>query len=205
MNVGCHYCRISSNKKSKDDYLGCSSCSHTFCTRCITDSRYMNTTRKVVQHRDWKCGRCLNQCCCSVDICTIDHIHCYTYRRTLERHKSVGGKSKMKWTKKKGERVEEESTVFNTTSNKRKREFLSPSRVDENSSCSESISSRYPLRKRRRIIIFSDNKDPSLLKEEIVIDSWTPIRLHRMSELWTYRYYTTKNAARFISPDEIIH
>lgn len=47
----------------------------------------------------WRCNCCLDKCCCCCfQICNLDHLHCHTYKPTVQRHSAPNA---FKWVKSK--------------------------------------------------------------------------------------------------------
>eukprot|EP01127_Copromyxa_protea_P018758 TRINITY_DN5976_c3_g1_i1.p1 TRINITY_DN5976_c3_g1~~TRINITY_DN5976_c3_g1_i1.p1 ORF type:complete len:250 (+),score=35.80 TRINITY_DN5976_c3_g1_i1:76-825(+) len=126
-NLCCHYCRVSSkrrntNKEIKVSYLPCASCRMSYCHLCLKKHLHIDPDQMATE---WTCQRCNNACCCQFSVCTKEHQHCYTYRRTQQRHAQVAA---LKWTKKKKRATspdtdgsDENSTASDTTTPKRKK------------------------------------------------------------------------------------
>jgi len=55
---------------------------------------------EAIKPKSWTCPCCNNKCCCSYTECHQDHIHCFTYKRTLKRHSNSYIQT-AKWLKKK--------------------------------------------------------------------------------------------------------
>lgn len=67
--------------------LHSSSCRMSFCHLCLRKHLQVEEPENLPE--DWLCQRCNNACCCQFSFCTKDHQHCYTYRRTQQRHAQV--------------------------------------------------------------------------------------------------------------------
>jgi hypothetical protein len=98
-NLCCHYCRISANRKlkiKKRNYINCSSCNKRYCDYCFINRNRLNIRIESINLLAWKCACCTQNCCCSYDICKIKHTHCFTYKRTKDRHSKCSPLWKLK-------------------------------------------------------------------------------------------------------------
>jgi len=86
MNKSCHYCRRTITRYPDTKYFPCSSCKKAHCKHCLVEN---GISISVAMRRKWQCPCCQDNCCCSYRVCNINHGHCFTYRRTIDRHAKV--------------------------------------------------------------------------------------------------------------------
>ena len=83
-NKNCHYCEHAPKRTA---FFACSSCEQTFCENC--NSRHLGAPTYFEGQDDadrasWHCPICAKKCCCTLDKCDKNHLHCKRYRRKLK-------------------------------------------------------------------------------------------------------------------------
>eukprot|EP00802_Teleaulax_amphioxeia_P017352 Tamp_17505.p1 GENE.Tamp_17505~~Tamp_17505.p1 ORF type:complete len:407 (-),score=60.17 Tamp_17505:167-1351(-) len=85
-NKNCHYCEHAPKRSA---FFAClnPSCDQTFCENC--NSRHLGAPTYFQGQDDanrvsWHCPICTRNCCCTLDTCDRDHLHCKRYRRKLK-------------------------------------------------------------------------------------------------------------------------
>lgn len=94
-NICCHHCRISQRRRPSMEYVKCFLCRQRYCASCLNNPERLDIGVNTAQEYGWVCPCCTSECCCSYHECHTDHVHCYTYRRTISRH----GEQEHKWVK----------------------------------------------------------------------------------------------------------
>jgi len=83
-NKNCHYCEHAPKRTA---FFACTACEQTFCETC--NSRHLGKPTLFKGQADanraaWRCPICTQKCCCTLDRCGRDHLHCKRYRRRLK-------------------------------------------------------------------------------------------------------------------------
>ena len=161
-NVCCHYCRVSENRFAKKTiaYLPCLSCSKVYCERCIT--KKMDLTYKQIiaieKAGSIQCDCCQKKCCCRFKLCTREHEHCFTYRRTLQRHslrahKWVKSKPEMPAVIKRAyENDSSDSCIFSKIKKEKQTSKKRPRHDSSSCSYEDDSSEEFPRRPKKKLV-----------------------------------------------------
>mmetsp|Transcript_20967 Transcript_20967/g.69948 ORF Transcript_20967/g.69948 Transcript_20967/m.69948 type:complete len:578 (+) Transcript_20967:2-1735(+) len=85
-NKNCHYCEHAPKRCSNFTCLS-PNCDQKFCDKCCKLHLHNPTHFKSqddADRLDWRCPVCTRKCCCTMETCHQDHIHCKRYRRRMK-------------------------------------------------------------------------------------------------------------------------
>ena len=96
-NKNCHFCEHAPKRCA---IFSCCDpvCDQMFCENCCKRHLGRPTSFKGQQdanEADWRCPICTKQCCCTLAVCTKNHLHCKRYRRKMKISARKGGEGLM--------------------------------------------------------------------------------------------------------------